>query len=140
MLKNKSRIWNSVRPLRGKKDTLSDGLSSAKSEEFELDSELKKRVRQWLSESSLPTDTSSQTSCNLHQKQERYFDASQCSHGVEKADAGVLYHPDFADWTSIHPMHDDRTPSPENLRADDFLQVLDDATASLSKLLSAPFG
>ncbi len=137
--------------MRGKKDKLSEnsqadsGSISANVEELQSDSELEQRVKRWLSESSLPKDSRSRASCYTRQNQDCYFDAGhQMDDGsmsdVEKADTGVIYHPDFADWASIHPTQGERTPSPENLRPDDLLQVLDDATASLSKLLSAPFG
>ncbi len=51
----------------------------------------------------------------------------------------ILYHPDFADWTTIQPAKDAWSPSREQSRSSDLLQVLDDATAALTRLLSTPF-
>ena len=48
----------------------------------------------------------------------------------------VLYHPDFADWSAIKPAEDAWNPSCDKSRSSsEFLHVLDDATAVLSKLL-----
>ena len=58
---------------------------------------------------------------------------------LERPNGVVLYHPDFADWTTIEPAKDARSPSREQSRSSDLLQVVDDATAALSKLLGAPF-
>jgi hypothetical protein len=147
MLKNKSRIMNAVRSLRGKKDKLSvssqdsDSLSDGKGEALESEeSDLEKRVKQWLSESSPPPCTRSTAGVNTRQNQEYRFEAHQQTYIKNAAMSSnvVLYHPDFADWTSIHPTH--RTTTPENMRPDDLFQVFDDATTSLSKLLIAPFG
>ena len=108
MLKNKARLWNAVRSLRGKKDKLSDSSqddsdsTATNVEELELDSELEKRVKRWLSESFPPNDS---TSCNYRHNQDYDFDSSQHTDGavggIEQAEVGVLYHPDFADWAAI---------------------------------------
>jgi hypothetical protein len=150
MLKYKS-IWNAVRSLRGKKDKLSgssqdaDLLSDGKGEALELEeSDLEKRVKLWLSESSPPPCTRSTAltagANTTRQNQEYRFEAHQKMYGMnaKKSSNVVLYHPDFADWKSIHLTYG--TPSPENVRPDDIFQFLDDATTSLSKLLVAPFG
>ena len=147
MLKNNARLWDAVRSLRGKKDKLldtsqhSDSISDVKDEEIELESELEIRVKLWLSESSAPTFTRSPaTDCK---DQNCYVDACRQIHAtpcVELASNDVLYHPDFADWASIHPTQSNRAPSPAQIRPNGLLQVLDDATLSLSKLLIAPFG
>ena len=148
MLKNKGRLWNAVRSLRGKKDTMPAGsrddsdAPSAKDNE----SELEKRVRQWQSESFPPREfRSPQASLYAAQNQDHYFQASQqmdCAMGdVDKAGTGVLYHPDFADWDSIHPdeTQDSRRSSLARTGADDLIQVLDDAKETLAKLLVVPF-
>ncbi len=142
MLKNKARLWNAVRSLRGKKDKLSESSqddsdsTSANVEELDSDSELEKRVKRWLSESFPPHDSRSSASCIYYRQNQNYdFDSSLHMDGtvgdIEQAETGVLYHPDFADWAAIQD---------EKRRPDDLLHVFDEATASLSKLLSAPFG
>mmetsp|Transcript_25917 Transcript_25917/g.53877 ORF Transcript_25917/g.53877 Transcript_25917/m.53877 type:complete len:149 (-) Transcript_25917:99-545(-) len=148
MHKNKARLWNAVRSLRGKKDKMpdcsQDNFYLAKDEDVE-ESELETRVKRWQSESLPPNGTtSSPAKLKAGQSEDHYFEANQqvigTMHDVEQADDEVLFHPDFADWASIHPTLGDRTPSPAEAGPDGLLQVLNDATESLSKLLNAPFG
>ncbi len=142
LLKNKVRqlrIWNAVRSLRGEKGKSSVDFQDAPAmvEEPDLESELEKRVKQWQSESSPPKNTTSPApSSNTYQNQDCYLEVCPQVGGTME-NAGELYHPDFADWASIHA---DRTqyrriPSPEKTGPDDLLQILDDATASLSKTI-----
>jgi hypothetical protein len=153
MRKHKARLWNAVRSLQGKKDKLpvgsqddSDPLYFANIEELESEPELEKRVRQWQAESCHPREYGSPPAyLKSGQIQGRSFQVNQqvgCAMGdVDNADAGVLYHPDFADWASIH--HDQTqgswSSSHAQAGADDIAQVLDEAKASLSRLLGAPF-
>ena len=143
MLKNKTRLWNAVRSLRGKKDKMPDGSQnnscSSKDEEPE-ESELEARVKQWQSMSFPPNGAISPAGHNG----DHYFEANiqvfGAMYDMEQADDAVLFHPDFADWASVHPTLGDRTPSPAEAGPDGLLQVLNGATESLSKLLNASFG
>ncbi len=100
-----------------KKDKMSDSaqdLSTARIEEFESDSELEKRVRLWLSQSFPPKDRRKLAGCNCIQNQDNNLGSGHHMEDVGKADPGVLYHPDFVDWASIHSIQ--RTPSPEKTK------------------------
>ena len=148
MLKNKARLWNAVRSLRGKKDAIPvdyQGDSVAPPAK-DKKSELENRIRQWQSESFHPREIRSPpASLNAGQDQDHYFQANQQMEyavGDEgSAYLGELYHPDFADWDSIHlyEIQDSRSSSLTKNGADDLIQVLDDAKESLSKLLGTPF-
>ena len=149
----KRRLWNAVRSLRGKKDKLlpevsqddSDSPSFAKVKEQESESELEKRVRQWQSQSFLPWEFRSPASLTAGQNQDLYFPTKNkinfLTGDVDKVETGVLFHPDFADWDTIH--HDQIQESDgqsfARTGADDLIQVLDDAKKSLSTLLVVPF-
>jgi hypothetical protein len=152
MLKSKSRLWNAVRSLRGKRGKLLDNTQvtqddsdspSVEVEELEPESELERQVKQWLSESFPPQNIGSPASFDVHRDQDHRVQGKyrlQIAAGPEENESAmVLYHPDFADWASIHPSQCTMASSSEENGPDDLIQVLDGATASLSKLLSAPF-
>jgi hypothetical protein len=61
-------------------------------------------------------------------------------HNPDPTNDTVLYHPDFADWTTIKPAKDTQNQACDQPRSSsELLKVLDNATAALSSLLSAPF-
>ncbi len=114
-------------------------------EDVEPVSDLEKRVRQWLKESSPP---SARLLSNLQRQHKQYFDDTVyeqknqrrtvlSTHDPPGSTNMVLFHPDFADWTSVQPNHDDwKTAKSES---PDLHHILDDAASTLSKLLGAPF-
>jgi hypothetical protein len=148
-----SLVWGAVKSLRGKKDKLPElskgsqddsNSPSAEVEESESDSELEKRVKQWLSESSHPKDSRAQPSgFNNRKSQDGYFAANRHLDGAACDVARVhseIYHPDFVDWAAaIQPTQEDKTIVYEKNIPDDLLQVLEGTTASISQLLSTPF-
>jgi hypothetical protein len=139
MQKSKGRLWNAVKSLRGKRVKWSDGSQDdsestlARAEEVESESELERHVKRWLSESCAPQVL------RVDNHRDRYSRMDHSTVDFDKPDAVILYHPDFIDWTSINTQ-ESMTSQPTKAGPDDLRQVWDGAAASLSKLLSAPFG
>jgi hypothetical protein len=118
-----ARVWNPIRMLRGKRvageaKEILPGIfdTSRHPVEAEGDQELFNRVKKWLHESQPP---------KLNQTKPNKYAQSQCStlsvkfkdapddtpfnktstHSQEEPSDTTLYHPDFADWSSIEIVH-----------------------------------
>ena len=86
------------------------------------------------------TKTSQQHCLESSAGKERPRPSKSKAHNLDQHKSTVIYHPDFADWTSIEPATDTRDQSCDKPpSSSELLQVLDNATAAFSKLLSVPF-
>jgi hypothetical protein len=130
------------------------------------DSELERRIKKWLVESGPPE---SLVEPNKYQRDHHHphgarqnatfkpepqskgrnlrssHRSPRQSEGTSGVVTSVLYHPDFADWKNCElaaraPPEKQDELLPENIGTAYLLRVFDDAQASLSMLLSAPFG
>jgi hypothetical protein len=142
-----------------------EGTSSKKEVQPIEDTELESRVKKWLVESG-PPDAVDILKPNKYQLREHHqygarqnttfkHDSRRHLHSNHRSPrssdetpavvSSVLYHPDFADWKTCGLAADAsaekrKEPTPEQNGSVDLFRVFDDAQASLSLLLSAPFG
>ena len=134
-------------------------------QETRNETDQERRIKQWLVESRSPEATveSSKYRREHHQHRARKnatFKPDSHSRGkIIRSDhqsprqvtgtssvvTSVLYHPDFADWKACElaarvPPEKHSEPSPEKVEAAYLFRVIDNAQASLTKLLSDPLG
>ncbi len=142
MLRN-NRLWNAVRSLRGKgnkgclvyQNTLNIERENSTDEDGEQQ-EIETRVKLWLHESCPPRIESRPEAIPRQERTMRQPEYYEERTGLNCHEAVniELFHPDFAEWSSIQ-----KAETIEK-RPDNLMHIIDDAAETLSKLLSAPFG
>jgi hypothetical protein len=136
-INNSKRFWNPIRSFRRKESKKGGESAQAESEPCE-ETELSSRVMQWLQDSKPPNQRTRNYDPILEDTCENVPECdSDIKHSRDAPTGCILYHPDFADWSSIQES-DFQTSSPSS-SGDSPFKVLDDATASFSNLLRVPF-
>ncbi len=150
MLRSKS--FDSFRRLvRGKKgrDKVNEDEAEEDGEQVdEVDEELREledRVKQWLKQSQPPPSTSAVTDDALqtNKKEDSAKRSEKRRHSMQEVRTRppregetILYHPDFAEWTSCEPDYKDIVSPKKNNSPPVILDILDGAHTSISKLFN----